>query len=77
MPTIVVGFRLSNPVTSRQITVIVTESGVLHRSHGQYARPPKLNRPKAPVPLPSMAAGRAHADLRDLRGSAHGVGVLS
>ncbi|MGT2532413.1 hypothetical protein ACU4GG_39120 [Streptomyces nojiriensis] len=49
MPTVVVGFRLGHTVTSRQVTVLVTESGVLHRSHGSYGQPPTLEPPKAPL----------------------------
>ncbi|MFE4258120.1 hypothetical protein [Streptomyces sp. NPDC056883] len=48
MPTTVVGFRLGKAATGRQVTVLVTESGVLHRSHGVYGQPPKLDTPKLP-----------------------------
>ncbi|MFD9418453.1 hypothetical protein ACFWC9_27565 [Streptomyces goshikiensis] len=48
MPTIVVGFRLGHAVTSRQVTVLVTETGVLHRAHGVCGQPPKLDPPKLP-----------------------------
>ncbi|WP_407842147.1 hypothetical protein ACE1OC_43130 (plasmid) [Streptomyces sp. DSM 116496] len=49
MPTTVVGFRLGKAATGRQVTVLVTESGVLHRSHGVYGQPPKLDTPKLPL----------------------------
>ncbi|MET9852186.1 hypothetical protein ABZY57_04440 [Streptomyces sp. NPDC006450] len=49
MPTMVVGFRLGKAATSRQVTVLFTESGVLHRSHGVYGQPPKLDAPKLPL----------------------------
>ncbi|MFE2163704.1 hypothetical protein ACFXB3_01260 [Streptomyces sp. NPDC059447] len=49
MPTVVVGFRLGHTVTSRQVTVLVTETGVLHRSHGPYGQPPQLDPPKIPL----------------------------
>ncbi|MER5757711.1 hypothetical protein [Streptomyces sp. NPDC002082] len=48
MPTTVVGFRLGKSATGRQVTVLVTESGVLHRSHGVYGQPPKLDIPALP-----------------------------
>ncbi|MFD6184887.1 hypothetical protein [Streptomyces goshikiensis] len=48
MPTTVVGFRPGNAVTSRQVTVLVTETGVLHRAHGGYGQPPKPDPPKLP-----------------------------
>ncbi|MFJ5637627.1 hypothetical protein ACIQF5_33980 [Streptomyces goshikiensis] len=48
MPTTVVGFRLGHAVTSRQVTVLVTETGVLHRSHGAYGQPPRLDPPRLP-----------------------------
>ncbi|MCX5129295.1 hypothetical protein [Streptomyces sp. NBC_00347] len=49
MPTTVVGFRLGKTATGRQVTVLITESGVLHRSHGVYGQPPKLDAPKLPL----------------------------
>lgn len=49
MPVIVVGFRLGRTATGRQVTVLLTESGVLHRSHGVYGQPPKLDPPKLPL----------------------------
>ncbi|MFE4634859.1 hypothetical protein ACFRJ1_15990 [Streptomyces sp. NPDC056773] len=49
MSTTVVGFRLGKAATSRQVTVLVTQSGVLHRSHGVYGQPPKLEKPKLPL----------------------------
>lgn len=52
MPTTVVGFRLGNDESCRQVTVLVTESGVLHRSHGGYGRLPRMSRP-VPSPRPA------------------------
>ncbi|MCX4775578.1 hypothetical protein [Streptomyces sp. NBC_01264] len=49
MPMIAVGFRLGRAVTGRQVTVLLTESGVLHRSHGLYGQPSKLDLPKLPL----------------------------
>ncbi|CAM5286666.1 hypothetical protein SMICM304S_09493 [Streptomyces microflavus] len=46
MTTLVVGFRLGNDASSRQVTVLVTESGVLHRAHGTYGRLPRLSKPE-------------------------------
>ncbi|MFJ7265540.1 hypothetical protein ACIQV3_02530 [Streptomyces sp. NPDC099050] len=52
MPMIAVGFRLGRAVTGRQVTVLLTESGVLHRSHGAYGQPPELEPPKLPLRRP-------------------------
>lgn len=49
MPVIAVGFRLGRAVTGRQLTVLLTESGVLHRSHGVYGQPPRLDPPQLPL----------------------------
>ncbi|WP_237324473.1 hypothetical protein [Streptomyces sp. CBMAI 2042] len=46
MTTLVVGFRLGNDASSRQVTVLVTESGVLHRAHGMYGRLSRLSKPE-------------------------------
>lgn len=46
MATLVVGFRLGNDATSRQITALVTETGVLHRAQGPYGKPARLSRPE-------------------------------
>ncbi|WP_338676828.1 hypothetical protein V1460_30540 [Streptomyces sp. SCSIO 30461] len=51
MATLVVGFRLGNDTTSRQVTVLVTESGVLHRAQGIYGKLPRLSRPEPSVAL--------------------------
>ncbi|MFB7919532.1 hypothetical protein [Streptomyces sp. NPDC056061] len=51
MPTQVVGFRLGNDTTGRQVTILVSESGVLYRSHGLYGRPAKLAHPEVPHAL--------------------------
>ncbi|MFF3212809.1 hypothetical protein ACFYYB_19325 [Streptomyces sp. NPDC002886] len=57
MPVIAVGFRLGRAVIGRQVTVLLTESGVLHRSHGVYGQPPELDPPKPPPrpPRPDLA----------------------
>ncbi|MFI5705274.1 hypothetical protein ACIA78_35190 [Streptomyces xanthochromogenes] len=44
--TLTVGFRLGNDTTSRQVTVLVTEAGVLHRAHGLYGKPARLSTPE-------------------------------
>lgn len=49
MTTTVVGFRLGRDDQARQVTVIVTEAGVLHRSHGAYGAPSRLSKPNPPV----------------------------
>ncbi len=38
MATLVVGFRLGNDTSSRQVTVLVTQVGVLRRAHGLYGK---------------------------------------
>ncbi|MFJ6794971.1 hypothetical protein [Streptomyces sp. NPDC091268] len=50
MPTtLVVGFRLGNEESGRQLTVLLTEAGVLHRSHGAYGQRPRLDPPRPPL----------------------------
>ncbi|NML55255.1 hypothetical protein HHL19_29460 [Streptomyces sp. R302] len=51
--TLTVGFRLGNDTTGRQVTVLVTETGVLHRAHGLYGRLPRVS---PPVASPALAA---------------------
>ncbi|WP_435059748.1 hypothetical protein [Streptomyces sp. bgisy060] len=43
---LVVGFRLGNDTTTRQVTVLVTETGVLHRAQGLYGKLARLSRPE-------------------------------
>ncbi|MET9954398.1 hypothetical protein ABZ135_23030 [Streptomyces sp. NPDC006339] len=67
-----VGFRLGNDTTTRQVTVLVTQSGVLHRAQGLYGRLARLCRPeRSPAvnnPLPWFQGehplARPVADLR-------------
>ncbi|MEV8535232.1 hypothetical protein [Streptomyces sp. NPDC051211] len=51
MATTVVGFRMGCDERARQITVLVSHSGVLYRSHGPYGKPPTLARPELSPPL--------------------------
>lgn len=51
MRTLVVGFRLGKDATSRQVTVLVTESGVMHRAHGPYGKLARLSAPEASLAL--------------------------
>ncbi|MEU7031410.1 hypothetical protein AB0A60_32540 [Streptomyces sp. NPDC046275] len=44
--TLIVGFRLGNDTTTRQVTILVTQSGVLHRAQGLYGKPARLSRPE-------------------------------
>ncbi|MER6443636.1 hypothetical protein [Streptomyces venezuelae] len=46
MPTMVVGFRLGSDERGRQVTVFVSQAGVLYRSAGPYGRRPVLSRPE-------------------------------
>ncbi|WP_409062457.1 hypothetical protein [Streptomyces sp. SYP-A7185] len=59
MTTLVVGFRLGNDTTGRQMTALVTETGVLHRAQGIYGKPSRLSRPE-----PSHALTTPIAALR-------------
>ncbi|MFJ2559272.1 MULTISPECIES: hypothetical protein [unclassified Streptomyces] len=51
MTTLTVGFRLGNDTVSRQVTVLVTETGVLHRAHGLYGKQPRLSAPEPSIAL--------------------------
>ncbi|MFI7337050.1 hypothetical protein ACIBUY_03820 [Streptomyces sp. NPDC050085] len=53
MATLVVGFRLGNDATGRQVTALVTESGVLHRAQGIYGKLPRVSRPEPSIALTS------------------------
>ncbi|WP_031014012.1 hypothetical protein [Streptomyces sp. NRRL F-5727] len=57
--TLTVGFRLGNDTLTRQVTVLVTESGVLHRAQGLYGKLPRI----AP-PVPSVALTTPLPDFR-------------
>ncbi|MEW2498535.1 hypothetical protein AB0942_34135 [Streptomyces nodosus] len=53
MTTLVVGFRLGNDTTGRQATVLVTESGVLHRAQGICGKRPRFSQPEPSIALTS------------------------
>lgn len=71
MATTVVGFRLGSDERGRQVTLLLTAAGVLHRGHGLYGTNPLLSKPEVPVaevdphPVPRQAAKlrEAHAQL--------------
>ncbi|MCY0929442.1 hypothetical protein OTB20_25230 [Streptomyces sp. H27-H1] len=70
MPTTVMGFRLGCDERGRQVTVVLTEAGVLHRCNGPMglaAKPAKPGVPPSvdPHPVPRQAAKlrKIHADL--------------
>ncbi|MEU8699957.1 hypothetical protein AB0C61_20250 [Streptomyces sp. NPDC048680] len=73
MRTLVVGFRLGNDTTSRQVTALVTESGVLHRAQGVYGKLPRFARPEPShaltTPIPAFQGehplARPIASLRE------------
>lgn len=44
--TLTVGFRLGNDTTTRQVTVLVTQAGYLHRAQGIYGKLARLSRPE-------------------------------
>ncbi|MFD8009501.1 hypothetical protein [Streptomyces sp. NPDC059762] len=57
--TLTVGFRLGNDTLTRQVTVLVTESGVLHRAQGLYGKLPRVS-----PPVPSVALTTSLPDFR-------------
>ncbi|GGX29420.1 hypothetical protein GCM10010353_50800 [Streptomyces chryseus] len=67
-----VGFRLGNDTTTRQVTVLVTQAGYLHRAQGIYGKLARLSRPeRSPAvntPIPAFQGehplARPIADLR-------------
>ncbi|MFD5891273.1 hypothetical protein ACFWHQ_35645 [Streptomyces sp. NPDC060334] len=59
MATLVVGFRLGNDISGRQVTVLVTQSGVLHRAHGLYGKLARVSRPEASIVLTTSIPGFA------------------
>ncbi|MGW1767241.1 hypothetical protein ACWCQL_24635 [Streptomyces sp. NPDC002073] len=77
MATLVVGFRLGNDTTGRQVTVLVTARGVMHRTHGLYGKPARLSTPEPSIALTTRSpffAGehplaRPLADLRERHAS--------
>ncbi|MFF3432214.1 hypothetical protein [Streptomyces sp. NPDC002602] len=77
MATLVVGFRLGNDTAGRQVTVLVTETGVTHRAQGLYGKLARVSRPEPSVVLtttnPCFAGenplARPIADLREQHAS--------
>ncbi|MGW8765125.1 hypothetical protein ACWGN5_21740 [Streptomyces sp. NPDC055815] len=51
--TLTVGYRLGNDTAGRQVTVLVTETGVLHRAQGLYGKLPTVS---PPMPSPVLTA---------------------
>lgn len=49
--TLTVGFRLGNDTTTRQVTVLVTQSAVLYRAQGIYGELARLSRPEQSLAL--------------------------
>ncbi|MFD7628854.1 hypothetical protein ACFV7Q_22945 [Streptomyces sp. NPDC059851] len=74
MPTTVVGFRLGCDARSRQTTIVLTESGVLHRSNGPLGSTPKPGRPDAPASVDPHPVPRQAAKLRKLHAELTGAG---
>ena len=70
MPVVVVGFRVGSDAISRQVTMLLTGTGVLHVAHGSYGARSRLSRPSAPVvresPVPRqvMHLREVHAKYR-------------
>ncbi len=73
MPTTVVGFRLGSDTRGRQVTVVLTQGGVLHRCNGPMGEALKPTRkPSVPAigdphPVPRQAARlrEIHAELSE------------
>ncbi|MFJ9644058.1 hypothetical protein ACWEPM_16935 [Streptomyces sp. NPDC004244] len=74
MPTTVVGFRLGCDARSRQATIVLTESGVLHRSNGPLGSTSKSGRPDAPASVDPHPVPRQAAKLRKLHAELTGAG---
>ncbi|MFK0257084.1 hypothetical protein [Streptomyces sp. NPDC090445] len=74
MPTTVVGFRLGCDARNRQATIVLTESGVLHRSNGPLGSTPKPGRPDAPASVDPHPVPRQAAKLRKLHAELTGAG---
>ncbi|MCX5199337.1 hypothetical protein OOK31_36615 [Streptomyces sp. NBC_00249] len=62
MPTTVVGFQLGNDDKHRQVTVVLTATGVLHRAHGAPGRLPRMPRPDVPFQLTHPDRGWAKTE---------------
>src|SRR5882757_514276 len=62
MATTVVGFRLGAAERDQQVTIVVTEKGLLHRAHGRYGKQGRVSRPSPPV-----GENPVHARVGDLR----------
>ncbi|WP_405533115.1 hypothetical protein OG592_38220 [Streptomyces avidinii] len=58
MPTTVVGFRLGCDGRGRQVTVFVSQAGVLYRSAGPYGKRPVLVRPEVSPVVGNPSAPR-------------------
>ncbi|WP_181160338.1 hypothetical protein [Streptomyces solincola] len=63
--TLTVAFRLGNDAVTRQVTVLVTEGGYLHRAQGRYGRSPRMSNPEPSpaVHLNSIASSRGEHPL--------------
>ncbi|MFG2296050.1 hypothetical protein [Streptomyces sp. NPDC048603] len=69
MATTVVGFRMGCDVRGRQITVMVSHTGVLYRSNGPYGKAPALGKPELSPALygpASPSAGGEHPLARPI-----------
>ncbi|MEV7612556.1 hypothetical protein [Streptomyces sp. NPDC089799] len=68
MATTVVGFRMGCDVRARQITVMVSHTGVLYRSNGPYGKAPALGKPELSPALygPPAPAGGEHPLARPI-----------
>lgn len=66
MPTTVVGFRLRSDRQGRQVTVVLTQAGVLHRCNGPMGAAPKPVKPSVPVPGDPYPVPRQATRLREI-----------
>ncbi|WP_424216457.1 hypothetical protein ACN20G_30445 (plasmid) [Streptomyces sp. BI20] len=71
MTTMLVGFRLGSDTRGRQVTVLLSGSGVLYRAAGAYGEPPVLARPEVARGARGSGALPAHGP------AGHPVGALT
>ncbi|MFK0295646.1 hypothetical protein ACIQU6_34980 [Streptomyces sp. NPDC090442] len=56
MATLVVGFRLGNDAATRQMTAVLTETGVIHRAQGLYGKLARASKPDSTFALTASNA---------------------
>ncbi|WP_327258241.1 hypothetical protein [Streptomyces sp. NBC_01244] len=74
MPTTVMGFRLGSDKQGRQVTVVLTQAGVLHRCNGPMGLAPKPTKPAVPCSVDPHPVPRQAARLRQIHAELTGRG---